>query len=249
MSKLLDIPAFPFYNLSERMIFLKKSTPVQWCIRVLLYVLGLFLLALGVAFSVNSNLGVSPVNSLPYVISLISAIPMSTCVIAVFCTYILLQIILLRKEFRPINLLQIVFSTIFGYFVGFAKLIVGDFVIPTYPGKLVMLAISIVLIALGVLFYIEVDLVPMPMEGLSLAIAKKVNVPFPTMKMIVDCIVVVVGIALSFAFLHTLSGIREGTVITAIVTGKLIALMKKPLSPVIQKLCFSATAQQAEPSA
>jgi len=217
---------------------MKQTSVLKLALRILIYILGLFCLAMGVAFSINSNLGVSPVNSLPYVISRISGTAMGTCVIAVFCIYILLQIIILRKEFKPINLTQIIFSTIFGYFVNFAKWIIGDFVIPTYPGKLLMLAISLLFIAVGVLLYIEVKLVPMPMEGLSLAIAGKTGFSFPNMKIIVDCIVVVAGVILSFLFLHKLDGIREGTVITAIVTGKIIALIKKPLSPLIQKICF-----------
>ena len=217
---------------------MKKSTPLQYVWRAGIYCLGLLFLALGVAVSVNSNLGVSPVNSLPYVVSLIVNVPMGTCVTAVFCFYILLQFILLGKKFNPINLLQIVFSTIFGYFVNFAKALVGDWAIPTYAGKLVMLAISIVLIAIGVLLYMDVQLVPMPMEGLSSTLAQKMNVPFPKMKTIVDCLVVIIGVVLCFVFLHRLDGIREGTIITAMVTGKVIAVLKPYLTPVVTKICF-----------
>jgi len=217
---------------------MKKSTPAQMAARVGIYCFALLSLAFGVAISVNSNLGVSPVNSLPYVVSRILDVQMGTCVTVIFCFYILLQICILRKEFRPINLLQIVFSTIFGYFVDFAKAVVGDFAIPTYFGQLTMLAVSILLIALGVLLYMEVQLVPMPMEGLSASIAQKLGKPFPTMKTVVDCIVVFTGIALCFLFFGKLDGIREGTVITAAVTGKLIAILKKPISPVIRKICF-----------
>ena len=217
---------------------MKKSTPLQFVIRVGVYCLGLLLLAFGVAVSVNSNLGVSPVNSLPYVISKILNVQLGTCVTAVFCSYIVLQILILRREFQPVNLLQILFSTLFGYFVDFAKLVLEDFAIPTYAGKLVMLAVSIVLIALGILLYMDAQLVPMPMEGLTASIAKKLGKPFPTMKTIVDCIVVGTGIVLCFVFLGGLDGIREGTVITAVVTGKIIALLRKPLSPVLQKICF-----------
>ena len=217
---------------------MKKSTPLQYVWRAGIYCLGLLFLALGVAVSVNSNLGVSPVNSLPYVVSLIVNVPMGTCVTAVFCFYILLQFILLGKKFNPINLLQIVFSTIFGYFVNFAKALVGDWTIPTYAGKLVMLAISIVLIAIGVLLYMDVQLVPMPMEGLSSTLAQKMNVPFPKMKTIVDCLVVIIGVVLCFVFLHRLDGIREGTIITAMVTGKVIAVLKPYLTPVVTKICF-----------
>jgi len=196
-------------------------------------------MAMGVAFSANSGLGISPVNSLPYVVSAIVNIDPGTCVVIVFCTYILLQILLLRKDFKLINLTQILFSTIFGYFVNFTKAIVGDWAIPTYAGKLVMLAISILFVALGVVLYIEVELVPMPMEGLSLCIAEKAKIPFHNMKIIIDCLVVIIGVVLSFLFLHKLMYIREGTIITAVVTGKVMAIIKKPLSPIFQKICFS----------
>lgn len=219
---------------------MKKSTPTQWAIRIVLYVIGLFFMALGVAFAVNSNLGVSPVTSLPYVVSLITNTALGTCVIIVYGIYIVLQILILRREFRIINLTQIIFSTIFGYFTDFTKWLLADFTLPTYAGQLVMLAISIVVVAFGVFLYMEVDLVPMPMEGLTQSIAKKVGKPFHNVKIVVDCSSVVLGIILSFVFLHGLLGIREGTVITAIVVGKVMGLFKKPLQPVVQKLCFGA---------
>lgn len=67
--------------------------------RVVIYIVGLLFLAFGVAFSVNSNLGVSPVNSLPYVVSLITETDMGSCVIVIFGSYILVQILLLRRNF------------------------------------------------------------------------------------------------------------------------------------------------------
>jgi len=217
---------------------MKKSTPGRFLVRIAVYCLGLLLLAFGVAISVNSNLGVSPVNSLPYVISRIVNMQLGTCVTVVFCSYIALQVLILRREFQIVNLLQILFSTLFGYFVDFAKWTIGDFALPGYVGRLGMLAVSILFIALGILLYMDVQLVPMPMEGLTAAVAKKLGKPFPTMKTIIDCIVVASGIVLCFVFLGRLDGIREGTVITAVVTGKIIALLRKPLSPVIQKICF-----------
>ena len=118
----------------------------NWIARVIVYALGLLILAFGVAFSVNSNLGVSPANSFPYVVSLILNQKMGTCVTVIFISYILLQILILRKEFQWINLTQILFSTLFGKFVDFAKMVLGDFCIPTYAGRLLMLAISLSLI-------------------------------------------------------------------------------------------------------
>ena len=202
-------------------------------------------MALGVAFSANSDLGISPVNSLPYVISDIVKMQPGTCVTIVFCLYILVQVILLRKEFNPINLTQIIFSTIFGYFVNFTKWMVGDFLLPGgYIGRLGMQCIGIVLVAFGVFLYLDVELVPMPMEGMTMAIAKKVGKPFPQVKTVVDCTVVLLGVILTVVCLHLIPfrdpgvRIREGTILAALVTGKVIEIIRKPLSPIVKKICF-----------
>ena len=186
--------------------------------KALIYVTGLLFMAFGVAFSVNSSLGVSPVNSLPYVISRITGLDLGNCVIGIFAFYILVQILLLRKKFRPIDLTQLIFSTIFGRFVDVAKKVVGDFAIPTYPGQLVMLAISIVFVAI-------VNRVFFP------------DKPFHDIKVIMDCLTVVIGIVLSFVFLGKLDGIREGTVICALLVGKLMKPMQKVLKPAVEKIC------------
>ena len=153
-----------------------------------------------------------------------------------------------RKEFNPVNLFQIVFSTIFGYFVNFTKWMVGDFLLPGgYAGRLAMQCIGIVFVAFGVLLYLDVELVPMPMEGMTMAIAKKVGKPFPTVKTVVDCSVVALGVILTVVFLHLIPfrdpgvRIREGTILAALVTGKVIDIMRKPLSPIIKKICFGET--------
>ena len=101
-----------------------------------------------------------------------------------------------------------------------------------------MLIISILLVAVGVTLYIEVDLLPMPMEGFTMALSKKLCLPFHRIKVAVDCIVVLIGVILSLIVFHRLVGIREGAVITAVVVGKLIAVFRKPMVPIISRYCF-----------
>lgn len=217
---------------------MRKSSPAQYGIRVLIYCGALFLMALGVALSVNGNLGISPVNSLPYVVSQILPVQMGTCVTVLCWFYVLLQAVILRREFHPVNLLQVLFSTVFGYFVDFAKLLVGDFALPSYVGRLVMLASSIFLIALGVVLYMDAELVLMPTEGLATCLAKKLGKPFPSMKTAVDCVIVLTGMVLCFLFLGKLDGIREGTVITAVMVGRTVAVLRKWISPTVKRICF-----------
>lgn len=207
--------------------------------RIGIYIVGLLLLAFGVAFSVNSNLGVSPVNSLPYVISKITGTDMGTCVVAVFSSYIVIQILLLRGRFRWINLTQIVFSTVFGFFVDLAKWVVGDFAFPTYPGQLVMLGISILMVAAGICLYMDVELVNMPMEGMTHAVNETLfpKLPFHEVKVMLDCLVVGIGVVLSLVCLGHLDGIREGTVLCAVLVGKIMKPLQNRLKPIVKQIC------------
>ena len=216
---------------------MKTTTPGKLVARLAIYCLGLLILAFGIALAVNSNLGVSPVSSLPYVVSQIVGVSLGTCTILVYIGYILLQMVILRK-FQPTLLLQLVFSTIFGWFVDGAKWVLGDFCLPGYLGQLVMLAASILLIGFSLVLYIDVQLAPMPAEGLVGCLSEKLRKPFSSMKTLVDCSSVLIGAVLSLLFLGRLVGIREGTILTALLVGKMMGLLRKPVGPIIKKICF-----------
>lgn len=211
-------------------------------LRVLLYCIGLLFLSLGSVIASNSDLGVSPVMSLPFVISRIVGMTPGTCIVAVFVVYIFLQIPLRGKDFHPIQFTQIIFSTIYGVFVDMIRPIIGDFAIPTYFGRLLMLAISIVCVALGLFFYMEAELVLMPMEGLAHAMADFFHMPFSTAKTLADCVSVLLGVALSLVFLGELYGIREGTIIAALLSGKVVGVFKRRFSQKVQAFCFPESA-------
>ena len=216
---------------------MKTTTPARLAARLGIYTLGLLILAFGIALAVNCKLGVSPVSSLPYVVSLIFNVSLGTCTTIVYATYVLLQMVLLRK-FQPALLLQLVFSTIFGYFVDGAKYVLGDFCLPGYAGKLVMLAASIALIGFSLVLYIDVHIAPMPAEGLVGCLADRLGKPFSKMKTAFDCTSVLVGAVLSLLFLGGLVGIREGTVLTALLAGRMMGQVRKVIGPWIRKLCF-----------
>ena len=216
---------------------MKTTTPAKLAARLAIYCLGLLILAFGIALAVNSNLGVSPVSSLPYVVSQIAGISLGTCTILVYICYILLQMVISRK-FQPALLLQLVFSTIFGWFVDGAKWVLGDFCLPGYIGQLAMLAASILLIGFSLVLYIDVQLAPMPAEGLVGCLSEKLGKPFSSMKTLVDCSSVLIGAVLSLVFLGQLVGIREGTILTALLVGKMMGLLRKSVAPLIQKICF-----------
>ncbi|MGN1112793.1 MAG: YitT family protein [Acutalibacteraceae bacterium] len=203
--------------------------------RLAVYILGLFLIALGVSVSKASDLGVAPVNSIPAVLSEILGTDIGICTTAVFIGFILLQICIMRREFKIKNLLQILCSTLFGYFVSLTNMLCVAF-LPTCPNyffQILYILISIVLVALGILLYIEADILSMPAEGVMQALSCKTGIAFSTAKLIFDWSVIIIAAVLSLIFLHSLVGVREGTVIAAFGVGlclKLITrLLQKPL--------------------
>ena len=206
--------------------------------RIACYLLGLLLLSFAVVFAINSGLGISPINAFPYALSLVTHIDLGACVTLVFTGYILIQILLLRRRFKWYNLFQLVFSALFGYFVDFSKQALGEFTIPTYAGQLLMLAISLVLVAFGVSFTVGVRLIPMPPEGLTLALTETTGYSFHNVKIVQDCTYILLALACTMIFLGRPEGIQEGTIITALFAGKLIAPAQKVVTPLLASLCF-----------
>lgn len=196
--------------------------------RVLSYCLGLLLLAFGVTFSVRSNLGVSPVNSIPYVLSILTGMDQGMVTTGVFCFYVLLQFLILKREMKPINLLQIVFASVFGYFVTCSNYLWSWLPTPElYVVKLLFLLVSMGLVAFGLMLYLAADIVPQPAEGVILAIHRKTGIEFSKMKVLFDSTVVMLAALISVIGLGRLQGVREGTVIAAICIGKILGVLNQ----------------------
>ena len=196
--------------------------------RVGIYTVGMFILALGVAFSINANLGISPVSSWAVTVHMASGIGAGLSKSLFFVLCILVQIAILGKSFRWIDLTQIIFSFLFGLFLDVAIWIIGDFALPTYFGQLIMLGISIFLISTGLAVYLSARLVSLPAEGIIDALMKKYpTLTFQKIKVTKDCILVTLAIATTLIFMGGIYGVREGTVLSALLVGRLAPPIRK----------------------
>ena len=91
----------------------------------------------GIAVSVKSNLGVSPVSSIPYTITCVFGMEMGNATILFHVVLVLLQILLLRKNFKWINLCQVVVGIIFGKFTTLCNSLVA--LLPSTDNMLIRL--------------------------------------------------------------------------------------------------------------
>ena len=208
-----------------------NKLPVYILKRYLLLLIGLAIMAFGVAFSIKASLGTSPISSVPYVVSLFTPLTVRTATITMHCVFILLQILILRKDYHPIQLMQLPVAFFFGYLTDFGVWAVQGITCNTYWQQWIVCLIGILLVAVGVSFEVKAGVVVLAGEGVVLAICKVLpKVKFGYMKVGFDVTLVVIACILSIVFTGRLQGVREGTVAAALLVGLIAKQLGKLLA-------------------
>lgn len=207
-----------------------EKTHIYIIRRYLLLLVGLAIMAFGVAFSIKASLGTSPISSVPYVVSLFAPLTVGTATIIMHCVFILLQILILRKKYHPIQLMQLPVAFFFGYLTDFGVWAVQGITCNHYLQQWLVCLIGIFLVAVGVSLEVKAGVVVLAGEGVVLAICKVLPVKFGYMKVGFDVTLVAIACVLSFVFTGRLQGVREGTVAAALLVGLIAKQLGKMLS-------------------
>ena len=197
--------------------------------RFLIFLVGLFENSLGVSLITKANLGTSPISSIPYVLSLNFPFTLGNFTIFFSIFLIVLQLIILRKNFKLEHILQIPVSIIFGYFIDLTMILFSWVNPEAYIMKIVYLLIGCLILGVGVYMEVLADVVMLPGESFVRAIVLTWKTNFGTTKICFDVSMSVIAAVLSFVFAGRLAGIREGTVIAAILVGFIARLIGKKL--------------------
>lgn len=185
-------------------------------------------MTIGIGFSLKSNLGVSPVSSIPYTITLVAGIEMGQATILFHIVLILSQIIILRKEFKIKNMFQLIVAVVFGYFTTFSNYLMTFLPTPeNYISRLIFLLVSIVFVAFGIFLYLPSDMVPLAGEGAMQAVSHKTGIAFPRVKVAFDTSMVLISGTTCFLILRGLGSVGAGTIISAILVGIVLSFIMK----------------------
>lgn len=131
--------------------------------------------------------------------------------------------------------MQIVVGTIFAASIDFSMILVS-FINPTdYISQIVCLLVSCLVVAFGVLLEVKTEVVYLPPDGIIVAISK-VFKEFPKVKPVFDTSMVIIAAVLSVVFLGYLAGVREGTIISALIIGPIVKLLQKYLDTYVENL-------------
>ncbi len=203
--------------------------------RYLLFIISLFFSGIGVAFTKHGALGVSPISSVANVMSIkVPSVTLGTWLIIWNCLLILGQILILRKKFQPIQLLQIPVSFLFGWFTDLGMSMVNRIPVKNYLSGLLLVFIGIVILGFGIGLSVIANVIMNSGEAFVKAIADTIDKNFGNVKVVFDVSCMLLSIILSLAFFHMkVIGTREGTILSAVCTGFVVkfftGLLKEPL--------------------
>lgn len=195
--------------------------------KILVSLLGFGTMAFGVAFSIKAELGTSPISSVPYVTGEMSGLSVGTTTIIMHCVFILLQILLLRKQYQIFQLSQLAVALVFGGLTDLAVFCIRNIAVQTYIGQWGLCATGILLVGIGVSLEVEANFTMVAGEGLVLAICKAFHTKFGNTKIAFDITLVLTAAVLSYLSFGTLKGVREGTLAAALLVGQVSKLCLK----------------------
>lgn len=199
--------------------------------RIIIYIIGLIVLALGIDLNTKSQLGISPIISIPYNISQITGLMLGGVIFVYYVFLVVLQWLIQKKDFPIYQFLQVPCA-----FVTSAAVQVFNNILPTSDNlvlRIFILLLAIVITAIGASMVVGMQIVPNPADGLASIIGTKLGHGFGFGKNMIDAISICVSLLIGFIATHGLLGIGIGTVISMILTGRVIALLQKPML----KLC------------
>lgn len=196
--------------------------------RYMYFMIGLALSSFGTVLVTKGNLGTSQISSVPYVMNL--EFPMLSFGIWTFIwnmLFIVIQIILLRRNFKPIQFLQIIANIIFSVLIDVSGVCLSWLDANNVIIRVLCLILGCMILAFGITVEVAPDVIVVPGEGIVKALAFVSNVEFGRMKVYFDVTLIIIATILSFVFFHTLNGVGVGTVVSALTVGRFCQQFEK----------------------
>lgn len=201
--------------------------------RYIVFFISLFIMSFGVSLVTRSLMGTSPISSVPYVWSLNTALSMGTYIIILNAILIIAQLLMLgRQGIRDSKvelLMQIPVSLLFGVFIDITMSILSFWHPALYYEKLISCILGCCFMALGIALEVVADVCMNSGEYVLHIASRKLRKEFGTMKIMFDITLLVIAVGCSWIFAGRIDGVREGTIIVAILTGPLVRLIRPRL--------------------
>ena len=191
-----------------------------------LFLIGLFIASMGVALSAKAGLGTSPVASVPYSVSLVNhALTFGWWLNMWSVLQIAVQIALLRKKCKLVEIIiQTVLAFVYGYLTDFSCKLISGLQANTYIMQLALMILSCFVLGFGIWIQFKGGVAMLPGEAMNRAISEVTGKKYENIKIFFDVLYIIVAAAICFIFIGKLEGVREGSIIAAVLIGNIIKL-------------------------
>lgn len=198
--------------------------------RYLWFILGILINSFGIVFITKACLGTSPISSVPYVLSFRFPLSFGTFTFLLNMLFILGEVLLLRQQFRPYQYLQILVNIIFSTFIDISMALLENFTPVHLSSQILSLLIGCTILALGICIEVAPNVLVVPGEGIVKAIAQVSQKKFGTVKVVFDVTLIFTAACLSLLFFHHLNGLGIGTILSALLVGRIVNLFQRYLA-------------------
>ena len=207
-------------NVMEKKVMLKKNIIGRY----ILFLTGLFIASMGVAFSTKAGLGTSPVASVPYSVSLVFPIfTLGGWLNILSVLQITVQVILLGKKCKPVEIIiQTILAFVYGYLTNLSCWLIKDIAADTYVQQFVYMVLSCFILAFGIWIQLKGNVAMLPGEAMNRAISMVTGKKYENIKIFFDVFYIIIAAVICLVFLGRLEGVREGSIFAAIAVGSII---------------------------
>jgi hypothetical protein len=193
--------------------------------RWITYVVGIYILTLGISFAIRAGIGISPQSSLTRTMTLVyRPLSQGTYNFMLELFMLFLTFLVLRKDFRAKHFASLIPAFVLASCLDLNLMLTRSIGFQDYLPKLGLLAFADALLAFGLFLMIRANLVLMPIDMFVNAIFERTGWRWGDIKTSFDCTLLLVSAAIGLAFLGKPEFIREGTFMTAILVGQYIKL-------------------------
>lgn len=191
------------------------------------FFVGVAINSFGVAFITQAALGTSPISSVPYVLSLKFTPSLGQFTFVFNLLFILLQFLLLRKDFPPIQFLQIVVNLFFSACLDVSMALLAFLQPENFLARFVCLLVGCAVLAVGIAIEVAPNVLMVPGEGIVKAFSIVTGKRFGSVKVIFDVTLIVIALILSLIFFHVINGLGLGTIVSALIVGQIVNFVNR----------------------
>jgi uncharacterized membrane protein YczE len=204
--------------------------------KFIIVAISVIILGIGISLALKVAIGVGAWDALSQSISGVTNIKVGTIAMTLNISCVLIQLILLKKEFKIKQVLQILVAILLGIVVNFVLYeVFSNFTINNYFIKIIILLVAYVICAISVSVIMAVDFVTLPLESCCMVISTRTTKKFGALRQFVDIISIIIAVGISFIFNQSLA-VREGTIIGMIIFGPMLDFFMKIIMPTLKKL-------------